>query len=307
MNDSRQRQATDVFGLIDLLISDERLIEAGPYAGLQESGRLASDREFRLFACACARELYQPLNHLRGAALEVAEKEADNPVIRSTGRYERLLTARRSISAVQGWIWCATCPDIAVALRQTAFHEAQRPLATIQLSIFRSMFGIYFVKPIIAPVWLTPQVKSIAESCYQERVTEKCPECIYRLCSSTRPDGSCGLCGGKEFIETGRLDPNTMAVLADALQEAGCSDESILQRLRGKELCLRHPTYTLDGYRGRWSTTEKLAGVAYPIDQIVCAACGVYGNEPPGWQPRQANTYRGDLLIDLLTGRRKRG
>ena len=54
------------------------------------------------------------------------------------------------------------------------------------------------------PAWLTPTVVQLAQAVYEER---QLPE--------------------------GTLDPAHLAVLADALEEAGCTDEAILTHLRG--------------------------------------------------------------------------
>ena len=52
--------------------------------------------------------------------------------------------------------------------------------------------------------WLTPAVVSLAEAAYARRI-----------------------------LPSGHLDPARLAVLADALEEAGCTDETILSHCRG--------------------------------------------------------------------------
>lgn len=53
------------------------------------------------------------------------------------------------------------------------------------------------------PSWLTPTVKALAEAAYEQR------------------------------LNNGTLDPDRLLVLADALEDAGCTDAEILQHLRG--------------------------------------------------------------------------
>jgi hypothetical protein len=57
----------------------------------------------------------------------------------------------------------------------------------------------------IDDAWLTPTVLSLAQAAYEER------------------------------LPGGTLDPLRLAVLADALEESGCTDEAILRHLRGWE------------------------------------------------------------------------
>lgn len=99
--------------------------------------------------------------------------------------------------------------------------------------------------------WLTPDVLSLAQVAYEERVGRKCEVCkgtgkvrpqgwgdgrggrdydAWAKCNDGRPGPSCR---GKGHIEDGTLDPLRLAVLADALEEAGCTDEVILRHLRG--------------------------------------------------------------------------
>ena len=54
-----------------------------------------------------------------------------------------------------------------------------------------------------APVWLTPQVRSLARGAYEERL-----------------------------LPSGRLDPERLAVLSDALEDAGAIGE-VVEHLRG--------------------------------------------------------------------------
>jgi hypothetical protein len=68
----------------------------------------------------------------------------------------------------------------------------------MQAGLVRDVFGPLPFRPIpLDPAWLTPTVKQLAESIYQERAFERLP------------------------------------ILADALEEAGCGQTDILGHLRG--------------------------------------------------------------------------
>lgn len=86
--------------------------------------------------------------------------------------------------------------------------------------------------------WLTPQVLALADAAYRDRVAERC-ECLRGSLAGgfITVDPDCSKCGGTGNLETGSLDPVTLAALADALEEAGCENEDILRHLRGEARC----------------------------------------------------------------------
>lgn len=101
--------------------------------------------------------------------------------------------------------------------------------------------------------WLTPTVMSLAEACYEER------------------------------LEGGILDPARLAVLSDALEEAGCADEKC-------DACGGRGECDVKNYHGAWETWG-------------CSECGGTGGHlhpilahlrSPG--PK----YRGMWSLDLL-------
>jgi hypothetical protein len=69
--------------------------------------------------------------------------------------------------------------------------------------LLRDILGNHFRPPSIAPDWLTPTVTGLAAVAYEER-----------------------------FLPSGELDNVRLAVLADALEEAGCADPDLLGHLR---------------------------------------------------------------------------
>jgi hypothetical protein len=73
-----------------------------------------------------------------------------------------------------------------------------------QRRIFRDIFGNPFRPLSINPSWLTPTVLNLTQPAYDERI-----------------------------MPAGDLDPHRLAVLSDALEEAGCDNDDILSHLRG--------------------------------------------------------------------------
>src|SRR5262245_22359662 len=73
-----------------------------------------------------------------------------------------------------------------------------------QIRLLRDIFGNAYRLLSLNPAWLTPAVRSLATAAYDERI-----------------------------LPSGELDTGRLAVLADALEEAGCTDTAILSHLRG--------------------------------------------------------------------------
>jgi hypothetical protein len=74
----------------------------------------------------------------------------------------------------------------------------------VQADLLREILGNPYRPIPFDPAWPTPTVISLAQAAYQERL-----------------------------LPTGHLDPARLAILADALEEAGCPEQSILDHLRG--------------------------------------------------------------------------
>jgi hypothetical protein len=78
------------------------------------------------------------------------------------------------------------------------------PMPDELLPILRDVFGNPFSPVSLAPAWLTPTILALAQAAYD---------------NCTLPAGT--------------LDPAPLAVLADALEDAGCTDAELLGHLRG--------------------------------------------------------------------------
>jgi hypothetical protein len=233
---------------------------------LLDSGKDAG-RGLRLFAVACCRHIWNLLVDERSRkAVEVAEQFAEgragkaelkaakaalNAGVRGRGTPEFLITARklalsaghprlkaRAVAQSWTWAWEATreltrvdaheaarlaCQTACLAARWAAADEdvpfvrgpkavkaAEATERSVQAALLRDIFGpLPFRQVRIDPAWLAwngGAVRKLAEAAYAER-----------------------------SLPAGTLEPSRLAVLADALEEAGCSEPEILGHCRQQE------------------------------------------------------------------------
>lgn len=126
--------------------------------------------------------------------------------------------------------------------------------------------------------WLTPTVLAIAAKCYGGELCQGC------FGNAEGPSYYCFRCAG-----SGRtpFDAGVLPVLADCLEDGGCTDADILQHLRGKESC---PTCTYG--RRQYYTRDG--------DYIVASCNDCSGT---GWRPRPVACVRGCWVVDLILGK----
>jgi hypothetical protein len=72
-----------------------------------------------------------------------------------------------------------------------------------QCAVVREIAGNPFRPAPLGPAWLTADASALAQAAYDER-----------------------------GLPSGELDPERLAILADALEEAGCTDQTVLDHLR---------------------------------------------------------------------------
>jgi hypothetical protein len=198
---------------------------------LQDSGR-TTDRKLRLFACACCRRIWERLcERCSRQAVEIAERYADGkasfeeleaaflaadrvwttPTSRE-GRpeYHALDAARLAAHPEMRGLADGTATSAAMAVHERGqdFRKERASEQARQCGLLRDLFGPPLFRPVaIEDGWLAwngGTVRRLAEAAYRER---------------SLPGGA---------LNTARL-----GVLADALEEAGCTDADLLGHLRG--------------------------------------------------------------------------
>ena len=98
----------------------------------------------------------------------------------------------------------ALAPHGETAKAIQALLSLQWPQAVCCAPLAHDVFGNPFRPVSFNPLWRSPDVCSLAGPAYQERL-----------------------------LPCGRLEPARLAVLADALEDAGCTSDEVLGHLRG--------------------------------------------------------------------------
>jgi hypothetical protein len=198
----------------------EWLAATDPTPMLAFLGQRATDRRMRLFATVCCRRISHLLTDVRSREfIEASESYADD-----VGAGEQLdLKWRRAVEAEQSLdpalpfacrtrffaarsvLWLGGClnlyqvlRDIYVTLTSELSESFIPPEKEGQSSFLRDVFGNPFHPVVLNPSWLTSTVVSLAEGIYQDRAFDRLP------------------------------------ILADALQDAGCDNEDVLNHCRGE-------------------------------------------------------------------------
>jgi hypothetical protein len=176
-----------------------------------------SARKLRLAYCACLRgEGVWPVVVSKSSrrAVEFAERYAEGRV-----SSEELRTVRTSAHGAWARIGPLKPPQYAAAelahnacwldpmLRREGLATLRRIAREGRLVIpaapFREIFGNPFRPVTVDPAWQTPALTPLAQAAYEERI-----------------------------LPGGELDAQRLAILADALEEAGCTDPALLGHLR---------------------------------------------------------------------------
>jgi hypothetical protein len=179
----------------------------------------ATDRQLRLFGCACCRSVWDLITeeHFQ-KAVEVAERFADDQA-----RKNELTAAKkesgaalersgkrgitgRSYSAL-GAAWSSTRTPVGSAAMYPIWVFKTASDRKRQLSLLRDIFANPFHPVTVDSSWRSwngGAAVRMAQAAYDERQ-----------------------------LPSGELDPARLAVLADALEEADCSEAELLDHLRG--------------------------------------------------------------------------
>jgi hypothetical protein len=172
----------------------------------------AGRRKFRLFACGCVRRLWLALPEAVRWAVEVAERVADGE-----SDAEQLRVARRHADRSVDW---RSCPRYLVGTMhyvtdqkpgkaakvwrltshaETDVMRGNKPAEEkkVLTALVRDIFGSPFRPVICDPSWQTSTAVGLAEAIYAERAFDRLP------------------------------------ILADALEDAGCTHPDVLAHCRG--------------------------------------------------------------------------
>jgi hypothetical protein len=210
-------------------------------------GKTVGERKLRLFAAACCRRVWDVLSPDNRAAVEVAERYADGLATRQdlTHWQELCVPLRDDDPDVlpedeppSYWCgkatWLTTLPraaygevtDVCDATRRVARDRSGEWEDVVQARLLREIVGNPFAAPPrLAPAlirWHDSLLPKLAEAAYLERI-----------------------------LPSGHLDPVRLAILADALEEAGCTDAELLRHLRGPGLHVRG-CVAVDAILGRY-------------------------------------------------------
>jgi hypothetical protein len=185
----------------------------------------ASERKLRLFAIACSRKIWRRLTDARlREAVKIAERflqgEATDKEIEAA-RTEALEASSAAYESCDWSLWAASQPVFsAVAenpweelMAKEDYEEDAEKVVKRRMTaapLLRESVGNPFRLVTINPTWLTPTVTALATAAYEER-----------------------------NLPSGKLDTARLAVLADALEEAGCDNPEILTHLRSPSLHVR--------------------------------------------------------------------
>jgi hypothetical protein len=131
----------------------------------------------------------------REAAIQVAERFADG-----LASEDELLQAGRCSAGGSTWTICF--PSAWDAASYCAREDQVG--ARVKANLLRDIFGNPFRPVRLARQWLTTDAVALARAAYEECLLPRCD-----------------------------LDGARLGVLADALEEAGCSDQAVLDHLRG--------------------------------------------------------------------------
>jgi hypothetical protein len=175
----------------------------------------ASDRRLRLVACGCCREKWWRFSDQQLELVEAAERYADGILDEAEREDLHQVYVGGGGSASPEFRYAGKVPDPLTRLASECLappgHDAEfgwgdsfsQPERPLRVTIVRDIFGNPFRPVTLDPAWLTSTAVAVAKGMYESR------------------------------------DFSPMPILADALQDAGCTSEDVLSHCRGGGLHVR--------------------------------------------------------------------
>jgi hypothetical protein len=159
-----------------------------------------SDRKLRLFACAGCRRIWRliPDGPCR-IAVETCERFVDGHADEDELAAAAAEAAQVALAAEQALVWGWNAARTAAMAAQGAQEAAERAasMAAFDVDLVREVMGNPYRCVALDPAWRTPTVMALARAAYHDRAFDRLP------------------------------------ILADALEEAGCTDAEVLAHCRG--------------------------------------------------------------------------
>ena len=200
----------------------------------------ASDRTLRLFAAACCRRIWDLLIDKRSrTAIEVLERFADGRVS-ETAFAAAAEDAHRAAEegGTEGNPYAAWSAANAVGAGQTDEEEEATEVTALTAAKDTAFAAAWAVGHHAHPddsgdAWHRVTKAHEATECQLLRDVRphrpvRCDRSILTATIASLAEAA----DNERILPAGELEPARLAVLADALEEAGCSDEAILSHLR---------------------------------------------------------------------------
>jgi hypothetical protein len=180
---------------------------------------VTSKRKIRLFCCACTRRAWKLLSRYYQHTVEVAEVVSDSPeseenMLQLYSVAEKVdVSHYRRKCARRAAAWCVHPDMSAVSIARSVASSVSKTVKSrdverrIQLELLRDIIGSQSIQSFDDTkmrLWRTGAVVDIAASAYENRL-----------------------------LPLGHIDSHKLGELADALEDAGCSDADILAHCRG--------------------------------------------------------------------------
>lgn len=250
------------------------------------SDALVSSRKLRLFSWATALQTWSGAGYQR---MGMSPQEVDDNYARwyrgdtdllnlSDGqRHEGVGTILRAQVAAQASLWGERNVGMhGPAILRDIVGNPFRPVQVVTEGGKQWLDLRTFAQKQVT--WITPQTRALAQAVWDDREWKVCDVCDGAKGVSEHRAGevrgsTCKACVDTGYVLDGELNPQRLAVLSDALEEAGCENDLILQHLRGQEKLYR---YVLDDpgtwrweWRGEWQNKGPCVRGCWVLDLVL--------------------------------------